>query len=326
MTWRRSAKRIAILGGFAGASLAACLATFGTGTALPSNHAKATATVASGDPDLTSLPLGDGKTTTTSPQRGYLYECQRLSGGGGAQTNGSWIHGSTYDLTQKAIVDGSVDWPTATFKKRVKGSKLRLRGNGLPKHTTGVYPIASSDDAYQVDRNPNRISAYGLSARFATKPKYHATPSCVGGQVGVMTSGVELFSAVDAEDRDAVAHEVQDSCSGHPQQSGVYHYHGLPACIGTGASNKQSKLIGWALDGFPIYGPRGKGGRYLSNADLDECHGTISKVNYLGEKRRMFHYVANYEFPYTVGCYRGTAISGTGTGSGGGAPTGPPPP
>jgi hypothetical protein len=311
MDGRRSAKRIAVLVGFAAGSLGVCLALFGGGRALQSSAATSAAAInsASSGPDLTALPLGDGKTTTTTPRSGYLYECRRLSGGGGASTNGPWIHGSTYDLTQKTTVDGAVSWP-GSFRKRVKGSSLRLSGNGLPKHTTGVFPIQPSDDAYQVDRNPNRISAQVLSLRLTTKPKYHSRPSCTsGGQIGVMTSGVALFNAVDAQDHDAVAHEVQDSCSGHPQQSGVYHYHGLPACIDTGSPTKQSKLIGWALDGFPIYGPRGKGGRYLSNADLDECHGTVSKVNYLGKKRKLFHYVANYEFPYTVGCYRGTPVS-----------------
>jgi hypothetical protein len=264
---------------------------------------------AANDPDLTKLPLGDGKTTTTTPQRNYLYECHTPSGGGGAFTDGSWIHGSTYDLTQKVTVDGAVSWP-GTFTKKVKGKKLILSGNGLPKNdTTGVFPVQSSDDAYQVDRNPNRISSHTVSLTLSTNPRYHGSPACVGGQVGVMTSGVSLFSAVDGEDRDAVAHEVQDSCSGHPERTGVYHYHGLPACIDTGKPNQQSKLIGWALDGFPIYGPRGKGGRYLSNADLDECHGTTSKVRYLGKTRKIYHYVANYEFPYTIGCYRGTPSS-----------------
>src|SRR6266496_6411109 len=96
--------------------------------------AMGTTSASAHEPDLTNLPLGDGKTTTTSPQRGYLYECRTLSGGGGATTNGSWIHGSTYDLTQKVSVDGSVSWPNAFFKKRVKGSSLLLSGNGLPKH------------------------------------------------------------------------------------------------------------------------------------------------------------------------------------------------
>jgi hypothetical protein len=300
-TW----KRIGVLLGFAAASLVASLALFSTDNLTLSKAATGSAA----GPDLTALPLGDGKTTTTTPQRGYLYECRIMSGGGGAQTDGPWIHGSTYDLTQKFVVDGSIDWPNATFKKKLRNAVLRLTGNGLPKHATGTFPVAASDDAAQIDRNPNRISAYKLSEKLRAHPKYHSTPSCTQGQVGVMTSGVALFNAVDAKDDDAVAHEVQDSCSGHPQERGVYHYHGLPACFNTGKANKQSSLIGWALDGFPIYGPRGAGGAYLSNADLDECHGTISKVNYLGRKIKIFHYVANYEFPYTVGCYRGGPVA-----------------
>jgi YHYH protein len=298
-------KRLSALVALAAASLALCLALFGTGRLALSTAA----TTAASAPNLTALPLGDGKTTTTSPQPGYLYECRIMTGGGGAQKEGPWIHGSTYDLTQKLVVDGSVDWPTATFKKKLKKASLQLTGNGLPKHTTGIFPIGANDDAAQIDRNPNRISAYTLSEKIPAHPKYHQTPGCTQGQVGVMTSGVALFDAVDAKDDDAVAHEVQDSCSGHPQERGVYHYHGLPACIDTGATNRQSKLIGWALDGFPIYGPRGAGGVYLSNADLDACHGIISKVSYLGKKRKLFHYVANYEFPYTVGCYRGGAVA-----------------
>jgi hypothetical protein len=203
-----------------------------------------------------------------------------------------------------------VDWPGATFKAKFQGSVLRLSGNGLPKHTTGVFPVQSSDDAYQVDRNPNSIRAYTLAEVLSGEPKRKRTPQCTGGEVGIMRSGAALFNAVDAQGKDAVAHEVQDTCSGHPQMQGVYHYHGLPACIGYGSKKKHSKVIGWALDGFPIYGPYGKKGNYLSNSELDICHGTTSKLKYRGEVRRMFHYVANYEFPYTVGCYRGTPVSG----------------
>jgi YHYH protein len=312
--------RVAVLAGFSAASLAASLALFGAGNVRLSSAA--TSSAATG-PDLTALPLGDGKTTTTNPRRGYLYECVKMTTGGGAQQDGPWIHGNTYDLTQKFVVDGNVDWPNASFTKQLRKSTLRLTGNGLPKQTTGVFPVQPGDDAAQIDPNPNRIQAYKLSESIPRHPKYHSIPGCAQGQVGVMTSGAALFAAVDAKDEDAVAHEVQDHCSGHPQESGVYHYHGLPACIGTGKPNKQSKLIGWALDGYPIYGPRGAGGTYLSNDDLDECHGIVSKVNYMGKKRKIFHYVANYEFPYTVGCYRGGTVS-SGGGGGGGGPTGPP--
>jgi hypothetical protein len=299
-------RRLAPLAAFAIASLGASLLLFG-GHRISLSGA---ATSAAGrGPDLTALPLGDGKTTTTSPQRGYLYECHVQAGGGGAGTNGPWIHGSTYDLTAKYVVDGSVDWPAATFTAKVKKNRLRISGNGLPKHTTGTYPIASTDDAYQIDRNPNRISSHTVSESFKAIPKRNKRPTCAGGQVGVMKSGALLFNAVDGENRDAVAHEVQDSCSGHPERTGAYHYHGLPSCIGFGSTSKHSKVIGWALDGFPIYGPYGDGGDYLSNSELDACHGTTEKIKYEGEVRKLFHYVANYEFPYTVGCFRGTPVS-----------------
>ena len=68
-------------------------------------------------------------------------------------------------------------------------------------------------------------------------------------------------------------------------------------------------LLGWALDGFGIYLERDFAGTMLSSADLDACHGRASKVSWNGKKRRMYHYVATLDFPYTVACYRGTPIT-----------------
>lgn len=254
--------------------------------------------------NLRALTLGDGKVIGSGAKRGYLLSCQTSFTGGGAIVNGPWIHGSTYDLTAKFTVDGAVSWP-GSFQANVGNSAVTLVGNGLPRHPTGVFPVSQTDDAYQIDRNPNRIAAYTLNKALNGKPSRGA-PQCVGGAVGVAKSGVAIFNALDAGGRDAVAHEVQDDCSGHPQLAGVYHYHGLPACVSTGSKKKRSGLVGWALDGFPIFGPRGEGGDYLSNKELDVCHGIKSKITYDGKVRRMYHYVANYEFPYTVGCYRGT--------------------
>ena len=300
-------RRLAPLFAFAAATLALSVLLFGGGRVTLSGAAMS---AAGKGPNLTALPLGDGKTTTTAPARGYLFLCRPQTGGPGPQADGPWIHGSTYDLTAKYTVDGSVDWPTAAFRARFKGGSLRLTGNGLPRHNTGTFPIQSSDDAYQVDRNPNSIRAQVLSQSLDGEPARRKKPQCTGGQVGVLKSGASLFNAVDAQGKDAVAHEVQDTCSGHPQMSGVYHYHGLPACMGYGSKKKHSKVIGWALDGFPIYGPYGDGGNYLSNSELDVCHGITEKLKYRGEVRKRFHYVANYEFPYTVGCYRGTPVGG----------------
>jgi len=57
--------------------------------------------------------------------------------------------------------------------------------------------------------------------------------------------------------------------------------------------------VGYIRDGFPIYGYKGVGGVELRNGDLDECHG--HSHGSLG-----YHYHATLEYPYTVGCYRGT--------------------
>ena len=117
-----------------------------------------------------------------------------------------------------------------------------------------------------------------------------------------------LFNALDAPGRDAVAHETQDSCQGHPQESSVYHYHNVSKCVLAehDSGSGPSKLVGYAIDGFGIYGPRDASGKTLTSADLDECHGITSEVEWEGKKVSMYHYVATLDFPYTVGCLKGS--------------------
>jgi hypothetical protein len=203
-------------------------------------------------------------------------------------------------------------------------------GNGLPDHVTGSYPIAATDDAYQYDRNPNSIREQQVQIRLTASPVLAAQASCVGmGAIGIMTSGVVIFNALDAGGNDAVAHEIQDDCGGHPQQQGQYHYHGYSACLDDGGSG-HSALIGWAFDGFGMYGPRGEDGEVLTNADLDACHGHTHVIEWNGQQVEMYHYHTTYEYPYTLGCYRGTAVQVEqprrqpgGPGTGGGQPPQP---
>jgi hypothetical protein len=259
--------------------------------------------------DLTSLALGDGKRSTSGPRRGWVYSCRSRFGGGGATGTGTWINGTRWDLTEKPTVDGRVSWSGARLKVRRVGRRRRLSGNGLPRHTTGIYPIRTSDDAYAFDRNPNRIGAYALRVNLPANPRRAKRASCVGlGTIGVLNSGAALFNALDGPGRDAVAHEIQDRCGGHPERTGVYHYHSLPICWGNGSTKRHSRRIGWALDGFPIYGPRGWGGRYMRNASLDACHGHTHKIWLNGRHRRRYHYHATLEYPYTLGCFRGTPV------------------
>lgn len=253
------------------------------------------------------LPLGDKKYVTDGPKKGYIYLCNANNGnGGGAQAAGNWIHGNTWNSKEKISVSGEVKWPTAKFSNTLSGDSRTLSGNDLPSHTTGIFPIQSSDPAYKYDRNPNSLSDQSFSDTFPVAPTYSDTPNCMGGEAGIMTTGVALFNGFDAEYRDAAAYEVQDSCSGHPEKTGEYHYHSLSRCI---TDVNETSVIGFALDGFPITGPKVADGKYLVTENLDECHGITSEINLDGKKVAIYHYVMTQDFPYSVSCFRGKPVS-----------------
>lgn len=237
-----------------------------------------------------------------------------MNGGGGAQTNGPWIEGNTWNYFQKPSVEGKVSWPNAEFSNRISGNNRIISGNDLPlNYTTGSFPISPSDPAYQYDRNPNSIKPQSIQETVPVSPVYSDTPSCMGGEVGIMLSGVALFNGFDAEMRDAAAHEVQDSCDAHPDESGEYHYHSLSSCF---KDISEKTVLGYALDGFPITGPEVAPGKFLTTTDLDECHGIVSDITIDGKTVTTYHYVMTQDFPYSVSCFRGKPVSLTVTSGG----------
>ena len=253
---------------------------------------------------------------SASPKAGFVFACQQaffINAPGGAQMDGPWIHGAVWDLTEKIHVQGVVNWPEAQFQITSAGDDRVvtrvLTGNGLPVDTpTGQFPVAPSDPAFQIDRNPNRIAAQSIALTLPRRPGAAAQASCVPmGLIGVALNGVAIFNALDAGGRDAVAHEVQDLCSGHPEMRGEYHYHGPSPCLPNEDANEM--LVGYAADGFGIFSTYDAHGRELTNADLDECHGRTSDIPWDGDRVSMFHYVVTREYPYTVGCFRGTPAS-----------------
>jgi hypothetical protein len=275
--------------------------------------------------DPRALPLGDGK-VSGEPRRGYVYSCATQFRGGGAQHAGGWIHGATWDSTAKVQVQGDVAWPDARLTIAAESGERRVAGNGLPlNHTTGIFPVQRSDPAFQIDRNPNRIEAQQVAFSLPLSPGLAAAPGCVPmGPIGVALDGVAIFNALDDAGRDAVAHEVQDRCNGHPEHRGRYHYHGPSSCI-PGATARNA-LVGYALDGFGIYSLYDESGRELTNADLDECHGRVGLISWNGREVSLYHYVLTREYPYTVGCFRGAAVRTAARADAGSAQGGPPRP
>lgn len=253
------------------------------------------------------VPLGDYKYVTDAPKQGYVYLCNVRKDNPGSMVEGPWIHGNTWSWKEKVSVDGSVSWPDASFTNILGDSTRTLTTKALPiNHTTGVYPVASTDDAHAYDPNPNTISAQNITKILPANPVYSDTPYCMGGEVGIMLTGVPLFNAFDAGLRDAPAHELQDSCNGHPQGSGEYHYHSDSACF---KDDTVKTVVGYAYDGFPITGSKVADNKYLTTEDLDVCHGITSEVVIDGQKKVTYHYVLTKDFPYSASCFRGKPIT-----------------
>ncbi len=153
-----------------------------------------------------------------------------------------------------------------------------------------------------------------------------------------------------------------DMHNAHTQPTGAYHYHGNPMALFDQEANTESPVIGFAADGFPIFGSYiddngtvraatssyqlksgtrpssadDPGGSYdgtyrddyeyvAGSGDLDECNGMMWKGSY-------GYYVIN-EYPWVLACYKGTPDpsfdkSGGDDGGGGGnqGGSGRPPP
>ncbi len=256
-------------------------------------------------------PLGDGKFSSQA-KRDYVVACDlHFPGGGGAHRSGEWIGKGTWTRQGKPTVEGNVLWPNAAISVVLEGKQRVVRANNLPKHATGKFPIRAGSRAYVYDRNPNRVREQMVLLRLPADPVITAAPSCVPmGMIGFALSGVAIFNAFDLQGRDAPAYEIQDKCNGHPEIGGRYHYHDWSACMQDreGQAGHHSSLVGFMLDGFPIYGPRGEGGRRLKNADLDACHGHQHTIELDGRKQSRYHYHFTNEFPYSIGCFRGTPL------------------
>jgi hypothetical protein len=256
----------------------------------------------------TAIPLGDGYVSST-PKKGYVDSCATTFPSAPPSATPPWINMATHTWNSdaKVAVEGSVSWPAASYSAALSGSTRVIQTNDLPiDHTTGVFPIASTDPAYAYDANPNHIAPHPIIWSLPGNPVKARHPSCVGlGPIGILSDGVILYNALDANGRDAPAHEVLDNCGGHPDQASRYHHHEVPPCI-LDAATGQSTLVGYAIDGYGIYVERNAKGALLTNRNLDHCHGRTSTLLWNGQMTRIYHYDATIEYPYTVGCYHGT--------------------
>jgi hypothetical protein len=235
-----------------------------------------------------------------------------------------WVVDNEVITADIPYVDGAVNWE-AEFAVTETETERRLKGNGLPNHPTGTFPVQDGTAAYPyyeplpvqgyANASEIPIAAYDLDITVPMNPVVNDEPTCVEHILtGVATqTGVAWHVDIALDDKfnlvDPSAALPMDRCWAHPYDT-QYHYHGYSwKCLpDQGDAEEHSPLFGYAIDGFGVFGPRGEDGVPVTNADLDECHGHTHVIEWNGEQKEMFHYHVNNEYPYSIGCYRGTPV------------------
>ena len=234
-----------------------------------------------------------------------------------------------------------------TLSMTTDGDHRAFRSDGLPEHATGNFPNSG---------NPHTIRSQSYDFRVPLKPRLTGRVVTLGRHpFGIAVNGV-VFDPGTAGfwNRDpnsgwrleALGERQQlglDDNNAHVQPNGAYHYHGVPSGLldRMGASDVPV-LIGYAADGFPIYGPSGyresknsgsglkkltpsyrlkqgtrpggPGGAYdgrwvqdyvfvAGSGDLDQCNGRFGVTSEF--PNGTYYYAVTHAFPGVPRCFKG---------------------
>jgi hypothetical protein len=196
-----------------------------------------------------------------------------------------------------------------------------------------------------VSKTPNALAPQNFTWKIPLKPTKAAAPTNIENRLGTLgftVTGIAIYGPTegpmpaDEAYGDPVGNGLMDYCGGHTGPSADYHYHTI---IYTDAvcNFETSQLVGFAIDGFPIYNSviclnagctqttlaksgytkTGDSKSYVWKAytfsggtdpgTLDACNGRIE-----ADGTYAYHLTPT-QFPYILGCLTGTATTQTGS-------------
>lgn len=136
-----------------------------------------------------------------------------------------------------------------------------ISSTGTANHATGTFanPVETQAWVFKINFRPN-----------AGRIKYPVNP----GPIGVAVNGIPFYAPfleADTETLTYIDNEIieetytrnrpnyltLDNSNGYTDRNGAYHYLGDPALAYTQETGEHSPIIGYAIDGYPIYGPYG---------------------------------------------------------------------
>jgi hypothetical protein len=245
------------------------------------------------------------------------------------------------DLSKSVGAGASYAKPTISVT--CSNTELKVSSNGMIS-----FPFEQ--------KTPNSLSIQTWSWSVPLNPAKAKTVSSIKnimGTLGFTVSGLPIYGPTEGQQPvaeafgDPVYNKILDTCGGHTGPAREYHHHAITLVAKCNLS-KQT-ILGYALDGFPIYTTLGcldkkctkstlmksgyiKTGNPVSNAwdaytyksskstsVLDACNGRTQPDGTYG-------YHATTDFPYVIGCFTGTATLPKGRAGGPMPPMGGPMP
>lgn len=238
---------------------------------------------------ITGTPSASGTAAFAIDFGGQSCSLQMPVGGGGQQVPA--IYNQIYGAT------------SITFD----GTYVTIKTNDQPDHKSIYWP--TSNPLYEnftgptynntnFVRNPNTIASQNITLKIPANPTVSAThPATPLGVIGIAIDGVPFFNQY-AGPNQPLTNEIGsfDQWWAHPQQTGVYHYHVEPKYL-TEVRASHSALLGFLLDGYPVYGPQEADGSTASGLDVYHGHSHVT-VDY---PSGTYHYHFSQAAPYLNG-------------------------
>ncbi len=168
-------------------------------------------------------------------------------------------------------------------------------------------------------------------------PSKGNAPISIDAAVAVAVNGVPIYDYSSQGVNDLTTYDPRydtkltgelDQCNGHSGRGDDYHYHASPVCMIAAMKNKgPAAILGWAFDGYPIYGNTNPDGSTIASGELDVCNAKADPVY-------GYRYHTSDVHPYITQCLVGNfdiakapKVSPlTKLGGGGGRPPGMKPP
>jgi len=145
----------------------------------------------------------------------------------------------------------------------------------------------SAENAWRIPLNP-----------IPAKQPMSAKTNFFRGAIAIAVNGIPIFNPIknDGKTDTLLAGEL-DNFGGHCGRADDYHYHIAPVHL-----QKQTgpdKPVGWALDGYPIYGYQDPAAKDF--APLDALNGHTGPDG-------QYHYHATKNYPYLNGGFHGEVV------------------